>query len=55
MNTAKYNSPRKIDRPEISLEKFCRDCEKDRKTCGRDVNECIEEAVIYKEFAIIKK
>jgi hypothetical protein len=50
MNTAKYNTPKKMKREIVSLETFCNDCEKNKETCGKNVIDCLKEANIYKEF-----
>ncbi|MFW6026739.1 MAG: hypothetical protein ACOCRX_10390 [Candidatus Woesearchaeota archaeon] len=54
MNNAKYNSPRKVDRIEVTRERFCKDCEKDRETCDQNVSQCLNNATLYKQFARIK-
>ncbi len=53
MNTAKYYSPRRADRKEVTLERFCKDCSKNKNKCGKKVKQCIKEATVYKNFARI--
>ncbi|MFW6270952.1 MAG: hypothetical protein ACOC4G_12855, partial [Bacillota bacterium] len=55
MNNARYEPPQKYKRDLVSLEVFCKDCQKDKKTCGKNVVQCIKEANIYREFVKIKK
>ncbi|MFW6026748.1 MAG: hypothetical protein ACOCRX_10440 [Candidatus Woesearchaeota archaeon] len=55
VNNAKYNSPRKVDRIEVTEERFCKDCEKDKEKCNRNVSQCLKKATLYKQFARIKK